>query len=73
MDEPAGGDGFYVIVDPGNANKMVGEYTDGTMYSSTDGGHSFLRLVSPTCVAQKTVGLTGPRPTAIPPLGSSRR
>ena len=29
---------------------MVGEYTDGTMYSSTDGGHTFADYVSPTCV-----------------------
>ena len=50
MAEPAGGDGFDVIVDPQNANNMVGEYTDGTMYSTTDGGHSFNDFVSPTCV-----------------------
>src|SRR5579863_622489 len=61
MVEPAGGDGFDVIVDPQNASNLVGEYTDGTMYSSTDGGHSFADDVSPTCVAQATVGLT-PRP-----------
>ena len=65
MAEPAGGDGFYVIVDPGNANRMVGEYTDGTMYSSTDGGHSFNDYVSPTCVAQATTGLK-PRPDCDP-------
>jgi sugar lactone lactonase YvrE len=58
MVEPAGGDGFDVIVDPANANRMVGEYTDGTMYSSTDGGHSFADPVSPGCVAQETVGVT---------------
>ena len=58
MVEPAGGDGFDVIVDPQNANNLVGEYTDGTMYSSTDGGHSFADFVSPTCVAQATVGIT---------------
>ena len=65
MAEPAGGDGFNVVVDPQNANNMVGEYTDGTMYSSTDGGHSFYDDVSPTCVAQSTVGLT-PRPDCDP-------
>jgi hypothetical protein len=53
--EPAGGDGFDVIVDPQNANNMVGEYTNGTTYSSTDGGHSFVNM-SPTCVGQATVG-----------------
>ncbi|MBV8930421.1 MAG: hypothetical protein JO152_14975 [Mycobacteriaceae bacterium] len=53
--EPAGGDGFDVIVDPQNANNMVGEYTDGTTYSSTDGGHSFVNM-SPTCVGQATAG-----------------
>ena len=58
MVEPAGGDGFYVIVDPQNANRMVGEYVDGTMYSSTTGGHSFNYSVSPTCVGQATVGVT---------------
>jgi sugar lactone lactonase YvrE len=57
MVEPAGGDGFDVIVDPGNANRMVGEYTEGTMYRSTDGGHSFYSDVSPGCTAQSIVGL----------------
>ncbi len=55
MVEPAGGDGFDVIVDPNNANRMVGEYVDLTMYSSTDGGHSFTNLISPSCFAQETV------------------
>jgi sugar lactone lactonase YvrE len=58
MVEPAGGDGGDVIVDPTNANNMVGEYVDLTMYSSTDGGHSFNSYVSPGCAAQATVGLT---------------
>ena len=65
MVEPAGGDGFYVVVDPQDANRMAGEYTFGTMYSSTDGGHSFADFVSPTCAAQATVGLT-PRPDCDP-------
>ncbi len=65
MAEPAGGDGFDVVVDPRNANNMVGEYTDGTMYSSTDGGHTFADFVSPTCAAQATTGLT-PRPDCDP-------
>ena len=43
--EAAGGDGFDVIVDPANANNWVGEYTDGTLYSTTDGGHSFSDFV----------------------------
>ncbi len=58
MVEPAGGDGFDVIVDPKNANRMVGEYTDGTMYASTDGGHAFANDISPGCVAQQTYGMT---------------
>jgi hypothetical protein len=58
MVEPAGGDGFDVIVDPKNANNMAGEYTDGTMYSSTDGGHSFADFVSPTCASQDITGMT---------------
>ncbi|HEU5421679.1 MAG TPA: hypothetical protein VFV41_28635 [Streptosporangiaceae bacterium] len=58
MVEPAGGDGFDVIVDPQNANKMVGEYTEGAMYASQDGGHTFSYYVSPTCAGQATVGLT---------------
>ena len=57
MVEPAGGDGFDVIVDPANANRMVGEYTAGAMYRSTDGGHTFYSDVSPGCDAQATVGL----------------
>lgn len=58
MAEAAGGDGFDVIVNPKNANDMVGEYTDGTMYSSTDGGHSFADFVSPTCASQSITGIT---------------
>jgi hypothetical protein len=65
MSEAAGGDGFDVVVNPQNGNDMVGEYTDGTMYSSTDGGHSFFDTVSPTCVGQATVGVT-PRPDCDP-------
>jgi hypothetical protein len=67
MVEPAGGDGFDVIVDPTKANNMVGEYVDGTMYSSTNGGHSFNDFVSPTCAAQSITGLPGgPRPGCDP-------
>ena len=67
MVEAAGGDGFDVIVDPQNANKMAGEYVDGTMYSTTDGGHSFADFVSPTCAAQAITGLPGgPRPDCDP-------
>ncbi len=55
---PAGGDGTTVIVDPDHANKWVGSYVDGAMYSSTDGGHSFYDYVSPGCVGQATVGMT---------------
>ena len=65
MSEAAGGDGFDVVVNPQDGNDMVGEYTDGTMYSSTDGGHSFFDTVSPTCVGQATVGVT-PRPDCDP-------
>ena len=59
MVTPAGGDGFSVIVDPANANNLVGEYVDGTMYSTKDGGHSFADFISPTCVAQSITGLPG--------------
>jgi hypothetical protein len=65
MVEPAGGDGFDVIVDPANASNFAGEYVDGTMYSSTDGGHSYNYYVSPTCVGQEELGLT-PRPGCDP-------
>jgi hypothetical protein len=65
MVEPAGGDGFDVIVDPTNANNFVGEYVDGTMYSSKDGGHTYNYFVSPTCVGQAELGLT-PRPDCDP-------
>ncbi len=59
MNEAAGGDGFDVLVDPSNANRMAGEYTEGTMYTSTDGGHSFSDFISPSCAAQTVTGLTG--------------
>lgn len=58
MSEAAGGDGFDVIIDPANGNRIVGEYVDGTMYTSTDGGHSFADFISPTCVGQAEVGLS---------------
>jgi sugar lactone lactonase YvrE len=59
MVEPAGGDGFDVIVDPDDGNKLVGEYVDGTMYTTTDGGHSFNDFITPTCVGQAITGLSG--------------
>ncbi len=59
MAEPAGGDGFDVIVDPANANRMVGEYTEGTHYASTDGGHTFNHTnIAPSCVSQAVYGMT---------------
>jgi photosystem II stability/assembly factor-like uncharacterized protein len=57
MVEPAGGDGFDVIVDPANANNFAGEYVDGGMYRTTDGGHTFSNFVSPTCEAEFLFGL----------------
>ena len=56
MVEPAGGDGFDVIVDPANANRFAGEYVDGAMYRTTDGGHSFTNFVSPACESQLLFG-----------------
>ncbi len=50
---PAGGDGFNVIVDPANPSRAVGEYTNLTAYSTTDGGHSFT-TISPSCAGQHT-------------------
>jgi hypothetical protein len=58
MVEPAGGDGGNVIIDPNNANNIVGEYVDMTMYDSTNGGQSFNSFVSPGCAAMATIGLT---------------
>jgi hypothetical protein len=54
--EPAGGDGFDVIVDPANANNWAGEYVDGTIYTTTDGGHSFNSFVAFSCAGQEAVG-----------------
>jgi hypothetical protein len=65
--EPAGGDGGTVIVNPKNANKMVGEYTNLTMYSTDDGGKTFLPTIGPSCVAQEIAGyepFTGCDPNA---------
>src|ERR1035437_5353301 len=47
--DAASGDGFNVIVDPANAQRGVGEYTDLTAYKTSDGGHSFT-TISPSCV-----------------------
>jgi len=65
MAEPAGGDGFYTIVNPQLGTSWVGEYTNGATYLTTDGGHSFSYYTSPTCVGQATVGLA-PRPDCDP-------
>lgn len=46
--EPAGGDGGMVLVDPRDANRAVGEYTDLAMYRTSDGGHTFT-TISPLC------------------------
>lgn len=46
--EPAGGDGGFVIVDPNNGNRSVGEYVNLTMYRTSDGGHTFT-TISPEC------------------------
>ena len=40
-----------MIVDPNNANRAVGEYTNMTTYLTTDGGHSFINM-SPSCTGQ---------------------
>jgi sugar lactone lactonase YvrE len=54
MIEPAGGDGFDVIVPPTNAaTTMVGEYAYGLMYSTTDGGHTFDSYITPMCIGQE--------------------
>jgi hypothetical protein len=71
--EPAGGDGFDVIVDPANANNWVGEYTYGALYTTTDGGHTFGYYASFTCDGQATVGQTpnancDPGPRFVMPL-----
>lgn len=46
--EPAGGDGGMVLVDPANAQRAVGEYTDLDLYRTSDGGHTFT-TISPVC------------------------
>ena len=54
MIEPAGGDGFDVIVPPTNAaTTMVGEYAYGLMYSTTNGGHTFDSYITPMCIGQE--------------------
>ena len=45
-----------MIVDPANANNWVGEYTDGSLYTTTDGGHSYSYFASFSCAGQATVG-----------------
>ncbi len=61
---PAGGDGFGVIVDPANAARAVGEYTNLTTYSTVDGGHTFT-TISPSCVGQD-IGYGKERPDCDP-------
>ncbi len=73
MSEAAGGDGFDVLVNPQNANQVVGEYVYGTLYSSTDGGHSFNPFLTPTCTGQGVVGETplpgcDPNPRFVTPI-----
>lgn len=60
MIEPAGGDGFDVIVPHTNAGSdMVGEYAYGLMYATTDGGHTFDSYITPMCTGQEEAGETG--------------
>ena len=61
---PAGGDGFNVIVDPADASRAVGEYTNLTSYKTTDGGHSFT-TISPSCTGQ-SIGYGDTRPDCDP-------
>ncbi|MGW2372662.1 MULTISPECIES: WD40/YVTN/BNR-like repeat-containing protein [Kitasatospora] len=53
MAEPKGGDGFDVVVDPKNGNRVVAEYTNLAMAKSDDGGHSWY-YVTPNCKQNKT-------------------
>ncbi|WP_051838591.1 WD40/YVTN/BNR-like repeat-containing protein [Streptomyces sp. NRRL WC-3742] len=53
MAEPKGGDGFDVVVDPKNGNRVVGEYTNLAMAKSSDGGHSW-NYVTPNCAQNRT-------------------
>lgn len=46
--EPAGGDGGYILVDPKDARRAVGEYVGLTMYKTTDGGKDFT-TIAPVC------------------------
>jgi hypothetical protein len=60
MIEPAGGDGFGVIVPPTNAaTTMVGEYAYGLMYSTTNGGHTFNSYITPMCIGQEESEMPG--------------
>ena len=60
MIEPAGGDGFDVIVPHTNAgSKMVGEYAYGLFYSTTDGGHTFNSYITPMCTGQEEAAEPG--------------
>ena len=57
MVEPAGGDGFDVIVDPSNANSVLGEYADGAMYR--------IHRRGPLVLQRRVAGpATGRRPSA---------
>jgi sugar lactone lactonase YvrE len=59
MIEPAGGDGFDVIVPHENAgSNAVGEYAYGLMYSTTNGGQTFDSYITPMCTGQAEAGET---------------
>jgi hypothetical protein len=68
---PAGGDGGYVIVNPNNAQDMLGEYVDLNTYLTTDGGHNF-STVSPACAQALLQPIVGcdPSPRFIAPLAT---
>jgi hypothetical protein len=68
MVEPAGGDGFNVIIDPENGNRVAGEYTDGTMYTSTDADPSAVKSPPPAWPRPPSECRGGA--IAIPPRGS---
>ena len=68
---PAGGDGGDVIVNPNNANDMVGEYVDLNPYLTTDGGRTF-STITPSCDDAVGPPITNcdPNPRFIAPLAT---
>lgn len=68
-EEIYGGDGFYVLVDPTNSQRIYAEYQYGGLGRSDDGGNSFMDIMSDIDPGDR---INWSMPVAIDPSNTSR-